>query len=437
MIDNATPFARFGSEKMIYDIRMGPQALRHEGTVYLAYQANPDGQKALPHVVSYDLTTGSWTKPAVIGDVKRYDHHFAPILWLDDDEHLHALFNCHGAAHNSAHRISTDPLQTDSWEEGPEVARSITYPRMLRVGNGELLLFYRAFGHMGYWTYQTSKDGGYSWRGADVPLVDFDQEPEVNSDTWAGTYHSVAVTESGESLHLAFVYWDERRWTNPLYGLRLGNIDRYHLYYARLDVGSGRVYNIDGKRLELPLNRGQAEHCKVWDTGLHLTNMPSILLDDDDSPSFLMPVAEGTPWECRFHFITRETGEWARYPIAETDHTWSGCHLQRDGDSVLRAFLIAGRTSGAENRSYGGGALEEWRSLDDGRSWELERTIQPEPGLLYNNPKPVENPEGLAERDFLVFYGWEGPGSIEPLSRGDADMGLRGKAYMWRNGEWL
>ena len=432
----AKPFAHFGSEKMIYDIRMGPQALCHGGTVYISYQANPDGGRALPHVVSYDLATKLWTDPVVIGDVTRYDHHFAPVLWLDSDRHLHALFNCHGGAHSSVHRISTESLRTDSWQEGPEIACSITYPRVLRIGQDELVLFYRTFGHMGYWTYHVSSDGGYSWTCADQPLVDFDQGPEENSDTWAGTYHSAAVGRSGRFVHLAFVYWDERGRTNPLYGRRLGSIDRYHLYYTRLEVDSGRMYNIDGKRLELPLNRAQAEDCKVWDTGLHPTNMPSILLDDGDSPSFLVPVSEGTPWDCRFHFITRDARKWVRRPIAETDSTWSGCHLQRDGDSALSAFLIVG-DGGGEKRSYGGGTLEQWRSPDNGRSWHMHRAIQPEPGLLYNNPKPVEAPEGFAEKDFLVFYGWEGPGSIQPIRPGLSPSRLRGKAYLWNNGEWL
>ena len=55
---SARSFAHFGSEKMICDVRMGPQALRYEGAVTIAYQANPAGGKALPHVVSDDLETG-------------------------------------------------------------------------------------------------------------------------------------------------------------------------------------------------------------------------------------------------------------------------------------------------------------------------------------------------------------------------------------------
>ena len=30
-VETATPFADYGCEKMIYDVRMGPQAVEHEG----------------------------------------------------------------------------------------------------------------------------------------------------------------------------------------------------------------------------------------------------------------------------------------------------------------------------------------------------------------------------------------------------------------------
>lgn len=59
------------------------------------------------------------------------------------------------------------------------------------------------------------------------------------------------------------------------------------------------------------------------------------------------------------------------------------------------------------------------------------------PGRLYNNPRPVEYPEGRAEQSFLAFYGWEGPGSIQPVEAGPPASKLWGKAYLWSNGEWL
>ena len=72
------PFAQYGSEKMIYDVRMGPQCLHHNGTFYVVYQANRAGGRALPHITQRAPNGESYP---VIGDVARYYHHYAPILW--------------------------------------------------------------------------------------------------------------------------------------------------------------------------------------------------------------------------------------------------------------------------------------------------------------------------------------------------------------------
>ena len=55
------PFACHGSEKMIYDIRMGPQAVCYNDVIYIAYQANPDGPEAHPHIITYDLGSEKWS----------------------------------------------------------------------------------------------------------------------------------------------------------------------------------------------------------------------------------------------------------------------------------------------------------------------------------------------------------------------------------------
>ena len=47
-------FANHGSEKMIYDVRMGPVAVAHEDRICVAYQSNRAGAKALPHEMVYD-----------------------------------------------------------------------------------------------------------------------------------------------------------------------------------------------------------------------------------------------------------------------------------------------------------------------------------------------------------------------------------------------
>ncbi|HCQ04268.1 MAG TPA: hypothetical protein DIT99_27915, partial [Candidatus Latescibacteria bacterium] len=86
-----------GIEKMLYDVRMGPQAVFHEGTIYSSPQRESEGVGlGHPHIRTYDVDKRIWSEPAQIGNVERYDHHFAPILLFDPAERVHVLFDCHG-----------------------------------------------------------------------------------------------------------------------------------------------------------------------------------------------------------------------------------------------------------------------------------------------------------------------------------------------------
>ncbi|MCX7017088.1 MAG: BNR-4 repeat-containing protein [Candidatus Sumerlaeota bacterium] len=421
---------------MIYDVRMGPIAVAHEDKIYVAYQANPAGGKALPHVIVYDQRARQWSPPVVVGDVSRYDHHYGPILWLDSHKRIHVLFHCHGRPHESKHVVSKRPRSTDEWEEGPEIATHMTYPRLVKFGEDRALLYYRVFGHMGYWTYQTSQDGGATWSAPAGPIEDFDQAPTIGSDVWAGAYHSIQPGRDGRTLHIGFVYWDESRARNPLYGGMRGSICRYHLYYLRLDTLTGKLTNADGQEMTPPVNREQAERCKAWDTGHRLTNMPSIHIERDESPAMILPVSEESPWRCRFHCVRRQNGQWERAPVVETNHTWAGSCVTRDPQGTLRAFLVVGAVDG-ETLSYGGGEIEEWRMNGEGPDWAFVRRIVPEPDCLYNNPRFVETTEGGILPNDLIFYGWPGQASIQRTDVVVEPGGFTGKAFLWRNEQFL
>ena len=260
--------------------------------------------------------------------------------------------------------------------------------------------------------------------------VDFDLFPEAPGDEWAGSYHSVALARDGRSLHVAFVYWDERDRPHPLYGRKVGHMNRYNLYYLRLDVLSGRIFTVDGKSLDLPLNRRNAGACLVLDTEEHLSNMPSVLVDEDDSPCFLVPLSEDAIDNCRFCFIRRTGDQWTRSTVTETSSTWNGSHMGFGHDGSITAFLI-GKAANVGDRPYGGGPLQEWRSTDHGASWRHIVDITPQPALLCNNPKPIENVDGSLLKRSLVFFGWEGPDGILP------NVPFKGRAYLWQDGKWL
>ncbi|MFQ5811124.1 MAG: BNR-4 repeat-containing protein, partial [Armatimonadota bacterium] len=403
-METPRPFAHHGGEKMLYDVRQGPVALLHDNIIYVAYHANPEDAPPDPHLVTCDLSSGEWSEPARVGECHRYDHHYAPVLWLDHDERMHVLYDCHGGT--GTHIVAAEPGATDAWIEGPTIARSISYPHVLPMADGWLLLYYRTLGHMGHWGYQVSDDGGFTWTEPRT-LVDMDRDPRIQHDCWAGSYHSAVASRDRRSVHIAFVYLDEQRRPNPLYHRTFKSkraLNRYHLYYLRLDVASGELWTIDGDRLDPPVNREQAEACKALDTGHHLTNMPSIWPDEKDQPVFLMPESGETPWDCTFFCICPKAGGWQKTPMAKTNSTWCGCLLRGDDGGHLTAHVASGKGDG-EVLDYGGGDLEEWTSADRGVTWTHARTLDPEPGLLYNNPRVIERPTGDVVEDFILFFG--------------------------------
>lgn len=424
------PFAFHGSEKMIYDIRMGPQALYHEGCYYICYQANEKNGRALPHIIQRGID-GVWSPPVILGDVTGYNPHFAPVIWLDATLHIHVMYHAYMQHNKSIHTVSSRPLDISSWERAPIVAASISYPRILPLAEGRWGLYYRALGTMGYWTYQTSTDGGATWSGNAQPVVDFDQHPHFPGEEWAGSYHSVVASNDGRSLHVAFVYGDERNLVHPVFKKKLENRNRYNLYYMRIDCASGNLYNAAGDRLPRPLRKRDADaQCVVVNSGYALTNTPAILPDADDSPRFMLPVSGASLDTAAFHFITWNGIDWDMKHVQDMTNTWNGAQLEHAADGGITAYLV-GKPGTLGNLTYGGGIIQEWHSADNGQSWRGCGSISIGEGMLCNNPRMVEDRYGKVVPRTLIFFGWSGPNSIT------AEDTFTGQAYLWQAGTFL
>jgi len=429
-------FAKHGIEKMLYDVRMGPQAVSHDGVIYVVYQSNPDGPEGQPHIRSYDTARREWSDEVRVGTVARYDQHFAPILWIDHDEHLHILFGCHGRT-GGTHIVSEAPLAIDRWKAAPEVYDSISYPRVFPLPDGRFLMYSRTYGHLGYWTYRMSDDGTY-WRET-RPLIDFDQDPQRRDDVWEATYQSVALDASGSGLHISYVRFSEeegiRKRENPLYGRHVAHYGRHNLYYAHLNIDSNCLTTIDGEELRLPVTRSVAEAALVMDTGRQVTNPPGIADDGRGQPMMMLPFAgKASPWEGDHVFVRRVDGVWKQTPVASLNNTWSANWLMpREGH--IDALLTRGEADGSL-LSYGGGRVEQWTTRDGGETWSKCVDIEPEPGLICNNPRPVATSRGGILDGYYTLFGWEGPASLSKdsvVSSGDS----RGMAFLYCDGEWL
>ncbi len=420
-----------GGLKMFYDNRMYPQAVALGESVYVVWR----GQEGYPYLATYDLNRRRRGKAIMLLDgfadwdeIKpskyRKDHHYAPVIWSDQEQHLHVLFGCHKTP--GIHLISKQPRCTQAWVRGPPFSESVSYPRIHRIADDKTLVYYRESGHLGRWQYRISDDGGRSWPQPPRTVVDLDAQPQdAPHAACAGSYNTTAVSADGKRLHVAFFCKVEEPVFNRRYDRFLDDhTQRYNLYNLVIDLASGSALNIHGRVLELPLRKKSADdQCLVWDTDERVAAVgPSIVLDGEDRPHFLLPVSDKTPHESRFHHVSFDHGTWQKTPITETLHPFNAGYLEIDDQGVLKAYLIAG--SGHEiveegMDEYGWGQrVEQWESRDGGNHWILRRNLSPVDHQRYQSIQFVSRDMRTAVRDLILFYGW-------------SDRNGPGTAYLW------
>ena len=404
---------------MLYDKRMYPQALEQQGQLYLVWRA----KNGFPFMRSYDLETGRFSEPVNLLkgmedqiDAPKYkrDHHYAPIVWNDTGGYLHVLFGCHGNS-GGVHLVSKHPRGIAEWRQAPDIAASISYPKAHRVHGNQTLVYFRHKGHLGYWTYRVSGDGGKTWEAPATPPIDMNLEPQDGYlAEHAGSYHTTRVSRDGRTLHVAFIWKIEEPVFNSRYkDLLHDHTQRYNLYYLKVDLPSGKAYNYEGNQLETPVRKLVADQqCLVWDTDQRVAAVgPSIYLDDNDDPYFLLPVSDETPYRSRFYFVKRGKDRWLKTPIARTSHPFNSCHLDRAADGRFRAFLVTGEgesNSEDDMDRYGWGSkVEEWVSDASGENWKLARDLTPKPGYKYQNIQFVSRDLRDRVKGLLLFYGWQ------------------------------
>jgi hypothetical protein len=417
-------FGKGGQVKMLYDRRQRPQAVDLNGKVHIVF--NGGGQigakpkaPTKPIAVTYDAVSRQFSEVVTLGPAGR-DHHYGPVIWADVDDHLHVLFGCHRTP--GTHLISKRPgsigTSLDSWDAGPQIADGISYPTFFRINDGRELIYYRTAGHTSSWTYRITDDNGKTWTGPPMDVTDMDIKGRFE---WS-SYQTVLPSADGRSLHVAFITYDDNksndpdRFYNPRYGGAVSNEWKYNLHYVRIDLRTHEVTNFDGEAMDTPIDIDQADaKCRIWDTKWRGAGVPpTIILDGNGDPAFLHVLSEETLEDHRYYYVRRDGGRWKQTPIADSNHQWNSCHLVRDDDGTLHAYLIVGEgylnTGGYMDR-YGGGCVEQWSSRDDGNTWTRRRDLTPDrakyPGWKYNNIQPVTRPDGSVVDGMLLFYGWK------------------------------
>ena len=420
----AAAFGQGGQIKMLYDRRQRPQAVYLNEKVHIVF--NGGGQigakpkaRTKPMAVTYDPAGRQFSKVVTLGPASR-DHHYGPVIWADEDDRLHVLFGCHRTP--GTHLISKQPgsigTGLNSWDAGTQIAPGISYPTFFRIHDDRELIYYRTAGHTSSWTYRITDDNGKTWTGPSADVTDMDSKGRFE---WS-SYQTVLPSRDGKFLHMAFMTYDDnksndpKRFYNPRYDRAAGNEWKYNLYYVRIDLQTHEVTNFDGERMKTPVDIDQADaRCRIWDTKWRGAGVPPvIILDADGDPAFLHVLSEETLAEHRYYYVRRAGEKWKQTPITRSNHQWNSCHLARDDDGTLHAYLIVGDgyldTGGYMDR-YGGGNVEEWISSDHGQTWKKQRDLTPDkskyPGWKYNNIQPVTRADGSTVDGMLLFYGWK------------------------------
>ncbi len=412
-------FGSGGQIKMLYDRRQRPQCVLLDDKLFIVYNGCGTSKTkgpTFPLAIVYDMKTAEFSYPVVLGPASR-DHHYGPVIWADRNKFLHVLFGCHRTP--GTHLISKKPADISDWRIGPQIAPSISYPSFHRIFNGQQLIYYRTEGHISSWTYRISKDNGNTWYGPEQDVTDLDSKGRTD---WA-SYHTVLPSRDGRFLHVAFIAYDDnrshdpKRYYNPRYKQQLGDDEwKYNLYYIKIDLSTGVVMNDKNEVLKTPIDIDYAnQHCCIWDTEWRGAGVPpDIVLDKNGNPAFLHVLSKETIRDHSYYYVRKVGEKWVKTEITHSNHQWNSCHIYRDDDGTLHAFLIVGEgylDTGGEMDQYGGGNIEEWISMDDGNSWKRYRDLTPFQsefsGWRYNNIQPVVRPDGSYVKGMLLFYGWK------------------------------
>ena len=423
-------FGEGGQIKMLYDRRQRPQSIYLNNKVHIVFNgagqigASPKAPTK-PMAITYDPAARKFSEVVTLGPGKK-DHHYCPVIWADEDDYLHVLYGCHSTpgTHLISKQSGSIGSSLDNWALGSQIAPKISYPTMYRIYNKKELIYYRTAGHISSWTYRITGDKGKTWIGPAKDVTDMDIKGRFE---WS-SYQCTLPGQDGRFLHVVFIAYDDNRsddperYYNPRYKHQVSNGWKYNLYYVKIDLQTYDVTNFDGESMKTPIDIDQADaKCRIWDTKWRGAGVPpTIILDENGDPAFLHVLSRDTIKDHQYYYVRRAEGKWKQTPIAPSNHQWNSCHLARDDDGTLHAYLIVGDgylDTGGYMDSYGGGAVEEWVSADKGNTWKKQRDLTPDvsryPGWKYNNIQPVTRPDGSFADGMLLFYGWKDKESPE------------------------
>lgn len=391
--------------------------------VYIVYQ----GYLTDPYVASYDLKTKQWDGPYKAGHStlskgeRKIDSHGRPIIEVDSQGYIHIVFGGHGgeredglnpysidtphAGGRMLHVVSAKPYDLSQFIEKDDISPFASYTKSFKMGNGDIYFFTRGGTHKSPWLYYKMKNGSQTF---EPPVVMTLPTPQKDNPIYVDTHYitpqKVSDTEIViTSLWHACNFYEVHDKTN--YG-------RLNLYYMSLDTTDDTFYNVEGKKLPIPLTLASTnKYTLAYDSEkAKETSFGTKPLTLDDGRPAAAYEARGKDYR-EWRMAVFDDGKWSHgHPMPGTVNR---ILLDENGRRVKKVFALEVLNEQADNataavsyrNSAGESAFAIAKRISDSTSqnsdshqqnWQVETTYF-KVSKAKLQIKPVKNLAGEAE----------------------------------------
>ncbi len=320
------------------------------GKVYIAYE----GDLTDPYIAGYDIESDLWDGPYKAGhstlskNGRKVDSHGRPALEINGDGHLHIVYGGHGgewedglnpmsfdtphAAGRMLHVASKKTGDISSWQQIDDISPFASYTKITKMGNGDIYFFTRGGTHKSPWIYYKMKNGSQTF-GPPVKITwpTISKHDPIDVDTFYISPQKVSDTEI-----LITALWhvcNFREYHNK------ETYSRTNTYYMKLDTTDDTFYNVEGKKLELPITKESADkYILAYDSEVTgETCFGTRPLSDQDGRPAAAYEAKG-PGYREWRMVAHENGKWTHgLPMPGTE---SRSLINTDGKPVKKILSL-------------------------------------------------------------------------------------------------
>ncbi len=319
-------------------------------------------------------------------------------MLIDEEGYIYIFHGSHCSP--TLVKRSARPYDTSEWAELATIEESTSYPQPWLLRPREITVLFRKGGtHNAAESYVKSTDGGASWS----ERVDVVTTPPKN-----GCY-AVSIAETGAYPRKVHMAWSVTRgdWWQ-----------RYHVWYAYSDDGGETWRRADGTPYELPITEPTSEMVFESDVPDHGVWLKDIQLDSQGKPYILFIDGNTLTYDCVWRLAEYSDGRWNIYEVAPSQHMYDGGALVILADDDFRVYAPTTPSQPYQD----GGEIDEWQSIDGGRTWKKTRQLTSGSEFCHNHVKTVFN---HGRGDFRVF--WNYGDAVNPPSSRDVALYFYGE----------